>query len=243
MTQDQLIQYVFTDEGIPNCRFTITDKDNKVLYDFVTNEEGKSEIPTDKFLDGEKYYFTELEAPKYPYYDGDVLYKLNTIPHEFTAHVDENGKWKFEGVDEEGNKETYEKIKIQNYRTRTEVELTKLDMVDSTPIPNCKFIFESEETGYRKEGVTDENGIYIFKDVPYGKYTYTELEAPEGWMIDTTPHEFTLDSHGTKIVVYDEKTPPPTGDIAVIAIACVAVISIAGITFVVIKNKKSKSSK
>ena len=114
-------------------------------------------------------------------------------------------------------------------------------MVDSTPIPNCKFVLESKETGYRKEGVTDDNGIYIFKDVPYGKYTYTELEAPEGWMIDTTPHEFTLDSHGTKIVVYDEKIP--TGDIAVIAIACVAVISIAGIAFVVIKNKKSKSSK
>ena len=232
---------IFTDEGIPNCLFTITDKNNVEKLRFVTNDEGKSEIPTDIFVDGETYYFTEIDAPKYPYYDGDVLYELNTEPHKFIAHVDEEGKWKLKGVDEEGNEETYDRLKIQNYRTRTNVELQKLDMVDSTPIPNCKFVLESKETGYRKEGVTDDNGIYIFKDVPYGKYTYTELEAPEGWMIDTTPHEFTLDSHGTKIVVYDEKIP--TGDIAVIAIACVAVISIAGIAFVVIKNKKSKSSK
>ena len=64
-------------------------------------------------------------------------------------------------------------------------------------------------------------------------------------MIDTTPHEFTLDSHGTKLVVYDERKVdlPDTGDIAVIAVACVAVLSVAGIAFVVIKNKKGKASK
>ena len=147
--------------------------------------------------------------------------------------------------DENGNVQDYEKVKIQNYRTTTGVELTKLDMVDSTPIPNCRFELKGIDTDFYETGVTDENGIYFFTDVPYGRYTYTELEAPEGWLIDTTPHEFTLDSHGTKIVVYDERKVdlPDTGDIAVAAIACVAVISIAGIVFLAIRKKKANSSK
>lgn len=236
---------IFTAEGIPDCLFSITDKNGKELVRFVTDAEGHCNIPTDIFEDGEKYYFTELDAPKYPYYDGDVLYELNTEPHEFIAHVDEDGKWLLWEEDEEGNLIKNDKINIVNYRTRTTVELQKLDMMDSTAIPNCKFILKGIDTDFVEEGVTDENGVYIFRDVPYGKYTYTELEAPEGWMIDTTPHEFTLDSHGTKLVVYDERKVdlPDTGDIAVIAIVCVAVVSVAGIAFVVIKNKKGKASK
>ena len=248
---DDIVHYeiqktdVFTDEGIPDCLFTITDENGTELLRFVTNEEGEANIPTDIFEDGETYYFTELDAPKFPYYDGDVLYELNTEPHKFIAHVDDDGKWRMEYEDENGNVQDYEKVKIQNYRTTTGVELTKLDMVDSTPIPNCRFELKGIDTDFYETGVTDENGIYFFTDVPYGRYTYTELEAPEGWLIDTTPHEFTLDSHGTKIVVYDERKVdlPDTGDIAVVAIACVAVISVAGIVFLAIRKKKASSSK
>ena len=50
----------------------------------------------------------------------------------------------------------------------------------------------SLETDYVLEGVTDENGLYVFEDVPYGKYTYKEVEAPEGYIIDTQEHEICL---------------------------------------------------
>ena len=110
-------------------------------------------------------------------------------------------------------------------------------MVDSTPIPNCKFELKSLETDFKVEGITDENGIYVFEDIPYGKYTYTELEAPEEYLIDTTPHEITIDAEDIKIVVKDERAPE-TGDIAVVALVIVAVVCVAGIVFVVVKNKK-----
>ncbi len=240
---------MFTGKGIPNCHFTITDEDDNELLDFVTFGDGTAEIPTDIFEDGKYYYFTELEAPGFPYYDGDTLYELNTEPHKFRVeYEEETDSWKFFGKnqDEYGNEygEEVEKPVIYNFRPRTDIELQKLDMMDSTPVPNCKFRLESKERDWVVEGVTDENGIYVFKDVPYGEYTYTELEAPEEYLIDTTPHDFTHDSHGTKIVVYDERAiDVDTGDIAVIAIVCIALVSIAGIVFLVIRKKKANSKK
>ena len=240
---------MFTGKGVPNCHFTITDEDDNKLLDFVTLEDGEAEIPTDIFEDGKYYYFTELEAPGFPYYDGDTLYELNTEPHKFRVEYDEeNDEWKFYGRNQdEYGKEYGEEVEnpiIHNYRPITDIELQKLDMMDSTPVPNCKFRLESKETDFVIEGVTDENGVYVFKDVPYGEYTYTELEAPEEYLIDTTPHDFTHDSHGTKIVVYDERAiDVDTGDIAVIAIVCIALVSIAGIVFLVIRKKKANSKK
>ena len=236
---------MFTGKAVPNCHFTITDENDNKLLDFVTLEDGEAEIPTDIFEDGKYYYFTELEAPGFPYYDGDTLYELNTEPHKFRVEYDEeNDEWKFYGRNQDEYGEEYgeevENPVIHNFRPRTDIELQKLDMMDSTPVPNCKFRLESKETDFVVEGVTDENGIYLFKDVPYGEYTYTELEAPEEYLIDTTPHDFVHDSYGTKIVVYDERAiDVNTGDIAVMAIAGIALVSVIGIVFLVVKKRAS----
>jgi uncharacterized surface anchored protein len=208
---------IFTGEMVPNCTFEITDEDGNILMHSTTNEEGTAYILTKLFENGKKYYYTEIEAPD--------IYDLNTEPHEFIAEIDENGNW------------AAEPIVVNNYRKTSTVELTKLDMVDSTPIPNCKFELRSLETDFVVEGVTDENGVYVFKDIPYGKYTYTELEAPEEYLIDTTPHEITIDAEDIKIVVKDERAPD-TGDIAVATLAVIAVVCALGIVFVSVKNKK-----
>ena len=210
---------IFTGEVVPNCTFEIKDKEGNTLLRSKTDEKGDAYIPVDLFEDGKIYTYTEIEAPE--------IYKLNEEPHEFTAKFDKDGNW------------AVEKIKVENVRKESRVELTKLDMVDSTPIPNCKFELKSLETDFKVEGVTDENGVYVFEDIPYGKYTYTELEAPEEYLIDTTPHEITIDTEDTKIVVKDERAPE-TGDIAVVVLVIVAVVCVAGIVFVVVKNKKQK---
>ena len=236
---------ILTADGVPNCKFKITKgkEDGPVLVDFVTNPEGEAYIPTEYFEDGQTYFFTEYESDKDEYYFGDQLYKLNTEPHKFEAHVDENGIWYFthekSKLDDEGNEITEEEelTTLYNYRPVTDVKFIKTDEQGNL-VPLCRFELKSRDGNYYYEtGVTDKNGIYVFEDVPKGWYIYTELEAPAEYNIDTTPHEVYVT--GTEM----EITFVNTGDIAVIAIACVAVISIAGIAFVVIKNKKSKSSK
>ncbi len=209
---------IFTSEVVPNCVFEIADEEGNVLLHSTTDDRGMAFIPVVMFEDGKTYTYTEIKAPD--------IYDIDTTPHEFTAKIDEEGNW------------VTDLIEVSNLRKVTDLPLKKLDMFDSTPIPNCKFELKSLETDWKVEGVTDENGEYVFKDVPYGKYTYTELEAPEEYLIDTTPHEITIDSNDMKIVVYNE-LKPDTGDIAVVALVIVAVVCVLGVVFVIVKNKKS----
>ena len=207
---------IFTGETVKDCIFEIKDESGKVLLHSITNENGEACIPLDIFENGKTYTYTEIEAPE--------IYNLNTEPHEFVAKFDENGEW------------ATELIVVENYRKESTVTLEKLDFADSTAIPNCKFELRSLETDFVVEGVTDENGIYVFENIPYGKYTYTELEAPEEYIIDTTPHEVDINAEEMKIQVTNEKAPE-TGDVQVVALVGILVMSVLGIVYVA-KAKK-----
>ena len=60
--------------------------------------------------------------------------------------------------------------------------------------------------------------------------------------MDTTSDEIRIDTEGIKIVVKDGRTPE-TGDIALVELVIVAVVCVAGIVFVVVKNKSRKRKK
>ena len=68
-------------------------------------------------------------------------------------------------------------------------------------------------------GVTDKNGIAIFT-LRYGKYTYQEYNAPEGYKIDESEYAFEIKEDGqiVKATMTNEKIPeelittPKTGD-------------------------------
>ena len=207
-------------EPVPNCKFEIKDSEgNRLLYS-VTDEFGNADIPLDIFEDGKEYTYTEIEAPDVYYKDGQ-LYELNTEPHKFTAQIDENGDW------------VAQTIVVENYRPTTNVKFVKTDE-ESNLVPNCKFELKSEEEGiYYKTGVTDENGIYVFENVPQGWYTYTELEAPEKYDLDTTPHRVYVT--GDEMIVDFVNT----GDIPVVALAILGVVCVAGICYVVIRKVKA----
>ena len=234
---------ILTSEGVPNCKFRIKDKNEKVLVDLVTGPDGKTEIEDSIFVKGETYYFEEYSSDNELYNIDGKLYEVNTEPHKFVATQDENGEWVFihEKVkhDSKGNEITDEEelTTLYNYRPTTNVTFIKTDEQGNL-VPKCKFELKSRDGDYYYEtGVTDDNGIFVFKDVPKGWYIYTELEAPAEYNIDTTPHEVYVSGHDMEVRFVN------TGDIAVVAIACVAVISVVGIAFVVIKNKKAKASK
>ena len=123
---------------------------------------------------------------------------------------------------------------VENYRPTTNVKFVKTDDKGNL-VPNCKFELKSEEEGLYepKTGVTDKNGIYVFENVPQGWYTYTELEAPEEYNIDTTPHRVYVT--GDEMIIDFVNT----GDIPVIALAVLGVICVAGIAFIVVRKVKS----
>ena len=46
------------------------------------------------------------------------------------------------------------------------------------------------------EGKTDDKGIFNFENLPKGKYYFKEFEAPKGYLIDESLHEFEIREHG-----------------------------------------------
>ena len=140
------------------------------------------------------YLLRELEAP-----EGYVL-----SDEIFEVRITEN-----DTVIELGN--------LENKPITGKLELTKLDVSTGKPLPNAGFRIKDAEGNVVVEGYTDEYGIARFT-LGYGEYTYEEFSAPEGYLLDTTPHAFAITEDGQliKAEMTNERIPTPeipqTGD-------------------------------
>ena len=106
---------------------------------------------------------------------------------------------------------------LENKPVTGKLELTKLDVSTGKPLPNAGFRIRDAEGNIVVEGYTDEYGIARFT-LGYSEYTYEEFSAPEGYLLDTTPHAFSISEDGqiVKAEMTNEKIPTPeipqTGD-------------------------------
>ena len=64
------------------------------------------------------------------------------------------------------------------------IHLVKLDSTTLESLPNARFRIEHVGGTFSKEYVTDENGEVDISDLEPGAYQVTELEAPDGYLID-----------------------------------------------------------
>lgn len=229
----QLLKKVdsFTGDVIPGVTYEITDSEEEVIFTGVTDETGILEVPTILFIHGDTYYYQEVDGPE--------LYNLEKDKVEFTAKVDENCEWLLDTMKVENDRKTIEKVIVK-----------KTDSETGDPLEGCVFTIvlldeegneyvnaEGETIYLVKEGTTNADGEYVVENVPYGTYRFTEVKAPEGYELDEdmTGLEFTVDENSPDIIVFEVTN---TGDIAVFALVALAIISIAGITYVIINNKK-----
>ena len=149
------------------------------------------------------------------------VYVLNDLKyggyflHEKTApsgFVKDDGYYFFK-ITEDGETVTVENnagVGFANKPAQGALELTKRDVADGTLLPNAGFRIKDADGNIVVEGRTDENGIAKFT-LRVGKYTYEEFDAPEGYLIDTTPHEFEITENGqiVKAEMTDKKEPVP----------------------------------
>ena len=233
----------FTGDYVDYCEFVVKDAltDEEIVHsvtgtykeDTELRELGYGYIPLDKLVNGRTYTFTEIEAPG--------IYDLNTEPHEFTAHFDENGDWDAEPIEVENRRKTI----------KGSLTIRKVDDETGEPLEGCKFsivlLDDNGEPYVNKDGktiylvenaVTDKDGEYIIDKVPYGTYKFIEVEAPEGYEKAEEEMEnyvFTIDENSSEDIIFEVTN---TGDIAVYALSIVALVSILGIIYVAVKNKK-----
>ena len=111
------------------------------------------------------------------------------IDEPYTTHQEEFEKYEIKIVPDNAiGVMTKDRIVVTYVYTQIfgKVTLTKVKKEDGvTPVVGAKYRLESEDKEVTQEKETDSNGKIVFENLPVGKYTITEIEAPSGYEIDT----------------------------------------------------------
>lgn len=242
----------FTNQPIlGNVTTTKVDKeypDNKLsgaVFEIYKDVDGNGEF--DAEIDTLVGEMTETEAGVYLYeklrYGGYFLYE-KTAPEGFVK----DDTYHYFEIRNDGETVTVENeagVGFTNKPIVGELELTKTDISDGKVLANVGFRIRNEAGEIVAEGYTDENGVAKFT-LRYGKYTYEEFAALDGYIPDTKAYPFEIKEDGeiVKAAMTNERIPevPQTGDENNIGfwigLAAVALGGVIATAIVLIKKKK-----
>lgn len=163
-----------TSAPVEGATIEIIDNNGDVVFSQVTDSSGKLNIP-DGTLSIGKYKFRETIAPE--------GYILNQEEIEF--EILEDGS--ISGTTEMKNK-------------KTEVEILKTDALTEKPVKGALIELYDEDknivTKYTDSFYTDEEGKVKFIGLPVGKYSYREIQAPSGYLVNPEVYTFEVDKYG-----------------------------------------------
>ncbi|WP_180228806.1 prealbumin-like fold domain-containing protein, partial [Bacillus cereus] len=76
-------------------------------------------------------------------------------------------------------------VTVKNHLIAGSLEISKVDETDGNIVlPGAEFTIYDEQGTEVVKGKTGEEGIAKFEKLPYGKYTYKETIAPDGYLIN-----------------------------------------------------------
>lgn len=173
---------------LQGAEFTITSIDKGYTVTVVTDENGLALVK----LPLGQYTIAETKAPE----GYAIIEEVKTI--DVTGEVTEATVFVFE-----------------NKRIIGSVVITKVDKDNKNALAGAEFIIKNENGEEVARGKTDETGVVKFTELPYGKYTYQEVIAPKGYVLDSKEYSFaiTIDNEEVNITVENEKIekePKPT---------------------------------
>ncbi|WP_326512126.1 SpaA isopeptide-forming pilin-related protein [Clostridium intestinale] len=210
---------ISTSAPVPGATLTIYTKDGTKVVEAVTGEDGKVKF---KKLNYGDYYFLETNAPE--------GYLLNPDKHEFS-------------IKEDG---AVLKANLSNTMITGGIEISKTDISTSAPVPGATITIYTKDGRKVIEGVTDKDGKVKFEKLNYGEYYFVETNAPDGYVLNTDKHEFSIKEDGvilkdsitnTKKVVID--LPQTGGLISLTTLIYIGIFSIVlGFVFIFIRKRK-----
>ena len=176
----------------------------------VTDENGHASYT--KALPFGKYYVKELAAPN----SHDYKLDNNIYAVELKAA---DAKENMVTVDINGGKP------LVNDFNRFDVVITKTDLTSSEPVPGALIVIKNEAGEVLYKEHTDANGVLPGIVLEPGKYTFQEVVAPEGYVLNETVFGFEVGADGKvtgtteftneRVPVEEEPVvpePPKTGD-------------------------------
>lgn len=152
--------------------------EDKPIQVITTNEDGGA---TTEALKYGTYFAKEINNPRDNYFMNNNVFTFNITNQDEVVHIN-NG------------------VAIENIEKLGKIEITKTgDTIgnlnsDSVPLESAEYtIFDSE--GKEVDVLTtDSEGHATSINLPFGEYTFKETVAPEGYVLDETTYEFTIDN-------------------------------------------------
>lgn len=201
--------------GVEFTIYKVTDLSNYYSYDskeLPTVDEAEA-LVTDKTpklsaVSDENGYikFDNLELGIYLVQETNSPAQVSTKAQDFCVSIpmtDSTGtRWNYDVVVYPKNETKYGTF-----------DFTKTDE-NGTPLTGCTIrIYSISNSIEAIEAVTDENGKIIISGLPYGVYKYTEIKAPQGYIIDSTEHSFEIQNDGEIVeAVLENKAEPANMD-------------------------------
>jgi len=201
---------------LANVIFKIYDSEGYVEKKLPTDSNGKASVNVNYGT----YFFKEVSAPE-GYIMDETLYR-------FTVNAENRTFYKT----------------ITNERYKGNLLIVKTDE-DNTPIEGVEFNILDSDKNVITKITTNEKGLAGLKNLPLGTYYYKEVEAPEGYVLDNTEHEFKIENEKViEAVVYNTKEElPKTGgllssDAEIVLV--ISIISVLGYILVCALRKKQE---
>ena len=164
-----------TNNKLKGAKFNLLDRDKIAIATGETDENGT--LTFNKIRFDIPYYVEEVIPP-----EGYTLSEKNIYEFEIKSSADSK---KIEYT-------------FENTIIKANLELLKLDE-NNNPLKGAEFTIYDAADKIVTKGTTDENGVVKFEKLVYGNYYYVETRAPEGYILNSTKHPFTISENGAVI--------------------------------------------
>lgn len=185
--------YKVDQDGNPleGVEFTIYDSTDNEVDTIITDAEGHG---VSGLLDYGDYYITETKA-----LDG---YAMDENQYAFTIDVDQEIEQVNEGNPIVNTKYQDPDIELPVFTRTGQVDLYKVDS-SGNPLADAEFTIYNDNGEVEEVLLTDGTGYAISSKLGFGSYSITETKAPNGYLINDSVYNFTIDTADQIITIND----------------------------------------
>lgn len=98
-------------------------------------------------------------------------------------------------------------VRFYNQIARGTLEILKVDHDGVTPLEGAKFEITDDNGNVIATETSGPDGKIKVDSILYGQYHWSEVEAPKGYDLDDTVHDFAIEHDGQVIEITQENTP------------------------------------
>ena len=148
-------------------------------------------------------YVTDAKGEIYLYDLAPGTYRVQEIATD-SSHIVNSSPQEIEL--KAGETESYQLVFLNQMKPG--LHLVKLDSQTMLPLVNAKFRVSAIEGGFSQEYVTDANGEIDLSGLTPASYVVQEVQAPDGYLLDTAQREIKLEGDENMELVFTNSRKP-----------------------------------